>query len=101
MHGLIDWMHDAGPLLTLAIIILAGVSCGAITRRIGLPAVTGQILAGVVMGQAGFEFFDEQDVEVMDLFAKFVGPKLAHSSMLKKAACLFTVPENIQVNIGH
>ncbi len=60
MHGLIDWMHDAGPLLTLAIIILAGVSCGAITRRIGLPAVTGQILAGVVMGQAGFEFFDEQ-----------------------------------------
>jgi len=32
------------------------------------------------------EFFDEQDVEVMELFAKFVGPKLAHSSMLKKDA---------------
>jgi len=30
------------------------------------------------------EFFDEQDIEVMDLFAKFVGPKLAHSSMIKK-----------------
>jgi len=30
------------------------------------------------------EFFDEQDVEVMDLFAKFVGPKLAVSSLAKK-----------------
>lgn len=30
------------------------------------------------------EFFDERDVEVMELFAKFVGPKLAQSSMLKK-----------------
>lgn len=30
------------------------------------------------------EFFDERDVEVMELFAKFVGPRLAQSSMLKK-----------------
>jgi GAF domain-containing protein len=30
------------------------------------------------------EYFDEQDIEVMELFAKFVGPKLSHSSMLKK-----------------
>lgn len=30
------------------------------------------------------ESFDESDVEVMELFAKFVGPKLTHSSMLSK-----------------
>jgi len=30
------------------------------------------------------EYFDEQDIEVLDLFAKFVGPKLAHSFLLKK-----------------
>jgi GAF domain-containing protein len=30
------------------------------------------------------EFFDEADVEVMELFAKFIGPKLANSSSLKK-----------------
>jgi GAF domain-containing protein len=30
------------------------------------------------------EFFDEADIEVMELFAKFVGPKLTHSSMLSK-----------------
>lgn len=32
------------------------------------------------------EAFDEEDVQVMDLFAKFVGPKLAHSSMLNKSS---------------
>ena len=63
MDGLTHWMRDAGPLLTLAIIILAGVSCGAITRRIGLPAVTGQILAGVLMGEAGFRLFDEHALD--------------------------------------
>jgi GAF domain-containing protein len=30
------------------------------------------------------ESFDEQDVEVMDMFSKFVGPKLASSNMLRK-----------------
>jgi GAF domain-containing protein len=30
------------------------------------------------------ESFDEQDVEVMDMFSKFVGPKLATSNMLRK-----------------
>lgn len=28
------------------------------------------------------EIFDENDIQVMELFAKFVGPKLAHSSMM-------------------
>jgi adenylate cyclase len=30
------------------------------------------------------DFFDEQDVEIMNLFAKFVSPKLASSSMMKR-----------------
>lgn len=30
------------------------------------------------------EFFDDADVQVMELFAQFVGPKLAHSSMLAR-----------------
>jgi len=32
------------------------------------------------------EVFDEADIQVMELFAKFVGPKLAHSSMMSKKA---------------
>jgi len=50
----------------------------------------GRVVIGVIQminkvsydGQ--LDFFDEQDVEVMELFSKFVGPKLALSSMLKK-----------------
>lgn len=38
------------PLLTLAIILVAGVGCGWIARRAHLPGVTGQILAGVLLG---------------------------------------------------
>merc|ERR1712031_70758 len=32
------------------------------------------------------EYFEDQDIEVMELFAKFVGPKLSGSSMMKKDA---------------
>merc|ERR1712228_315293 len=31
------------------------------------------------------DFFDDTDIETMMLFAKFVGPRLANSSMLSKA----------------
>jgi len=43
-------MLDAFPLLTLAVILVAGVLSGQLARRVKLPAVTGQILAGVVIG---------------------------------------------------
>lgn len=58
MAGILDLLRDAGPLLTLAIVILVGVTFGAAARRIGLPGVTGQILAGILMGDAGFQLFD-------------------------------------------
>jgi fructose PTS system EIIBC or EIIC component len=38
------------PLLTLAVVLVAGVVSGLLARRAGLPAVTGQILVGVVHG---------------------------------------------------
>ncbi len=43
-------MLDAFPLLTLAVILVAGVLSGQLARRVRLPAVTGQILAGVAIG---------------------------------------------------
>ena len=39
----LEVFDSAGPLLILAVVILVGVSFGALTRRIGLPGVTGQI----------------------------------------------------------
>lgn len=63
MAAIADWLHDAGPLLTLSIVILVGVGGGALARRVRLPGVTGQILAGVLMGEAGLRLFDPGALE--------------------------------------
>lgn len=40
------------PLLSLALVLLAGFAMGELARRARLPAVTGQIIAGVLIGPA-------------------------------------------------
>lgn len=46
------------PLLVLALVLLAGLAGGGLARRLALPAVTGQILAGVLVGPSVFGLFD-------------------------------------------
>ena len=41
---------DPEPLLVLAVILVAGAASGALARRVHLPSVTGQVLAGIVLG---------------------------------------------------
>lgn len=53
----------ANPLLTLAIILVAGFLGGLFSKRLGLPSITGQILAGVLVGPAGFALLSEHAVE--------------------------------------
>ena len=55
-------LTDAGPLLILAIILIAGMGLGWLAQRIGLPAITGQILGGVLIGRSGLALFDEQAI---------------------------------------
>lgn len=43
-------LAGADSLLVLALVLLAGAAAGNLVRRIGLPAVTGQILAGILLG---------------------------------------------------
>ncbi len=43
-------LAGADSLLVLALVLLAGAAAGNLVRRIGLPAVTGQILAGIALG---------------------------------------------------
>ncbi len=45
------------PLLMLAVILLVGTLFGFGAKRMRLPSVTGQILAGVFLGGAGFDLF--------------------------------------------
>ncbi|MEW6074358.1 MAG: PTS sugar transporter subunit IIA [Planctomycetota bacterium] len=59
-------LAEAGPLLTGAIMILAAMLCGAVARRVRLPAITGQIAAGVAMGPAVLELFTRAQVEDLE-----------------------------------
>ncbi len=45
------------PLLMLAVILLVGTVFGLLAKRLRLPSVTGQILAGVILSVAGFGLF--------------------------------------------
>ena len=55
-------LADAGPLLLLAVVIAVGVAFGSLAKLVRLPSVTGQILAGVLIGRVGLDLFDEEAV---------------------------------------
>lgn len=61
----------ANPLLTLAIVLIAGFVGGLLSKRLGLPSITGQILAGVIVGPAGVALLSEHAVESMYPLADF------------------------------
>ncbi len=44
--------------LTLAVVVVVGLSCGAIATRLKMPSMTGQILGGLMIGTAGLDLFD-------------------------------------------
>lgn len=52
----------ADPLLVLSVVLIAGVGFGFLAKRVKLPAVTGQILAGVLLGPAVLHVFDHSAV---------------------------------------
>jgi fructose PTS system EIIBC or EIIC component len=55
----IPYVTNMNPLLAVAIVILVGSAGGSIARRLHAPAVTGNILAGVLLGAT---LFHGQDV---------------------------------------
>ncbi len=44
-------------LLTLALVLVAGLAAGGIAKRLHLPSVTGQILMGILLGPSAFGVF--------------------------------------------
>lgn len=55
-------MIEGHPLLTLALILVAGVLFGQLASRLRLPSVTGQILAGVAIGPFGLGLFHHEQL---------------------------------------
>jgi len=53
---------DPNPLLTISVVLVAGAVFGTVARRLRLPAVTGQILAGILLGPAVLEVFAPEAV---------------------------------------
>ena len=62
--------HGANPLLVLGVILVAGVVSGMLARRVHLPAVTGQILVGVLLGPV-LGLFDHDTVAGMQPITAF------------------------------
>ena len=64
-------LDDANTLLILAVILVAGTISGAIAKRFNLPSVTGQILAGVLMGESVLKLLTAERLHSLDALVKF------------------------------
>ncbi|TDJ07972.1 MAG: hypothetical protein E2O71_05670 [Deltaproteobacteria bacterium] len=64
-------LPDADPLLMLAVILVAGMGLGRLAGLLRLPAVTGQILAGVLIGHAGLALFDTRGIQGLQPLTHF------------------------------
>jgi PTS system fructose-specific IIC component len=47
----------ADPLLVLAAVIITGIACGSLAKKLRLPSMTGQLVGGLLIGRAGFDVF--------------------------------------------
>ncbi|MDA1230623.1 MAG: cation:proton antiporter [Planctomycetota bacterium] len=64
-------LDEANTLLILAVILVAGTISGALAKKFHLPSVTGQILAGVLMGASVLRVLDEKGLHSLDALVKF------------------------------
>ena len=55
----------------LSVVLVAGLGLGWVAQRARLPGVTGQILAGVLMGPAAFALFSEDAVQRLQPLTHF------------------------------
>lgn len=63
-------LRDADPLLTLAVVIVAGIASGRLARLVGLPSITGQIVVGVLIGPV-LEVFDRESIHGLQPLTHF------------------------------
>lgn len=64
-------LADANILLIVAVILVVGTVFGYLARQLHLPSVTGQIIAGVLMGSSVFGVFDEENLSDLSPLVDF------------------------------
>lgn len=87
------------PLFAIALILAVGYLAGLLSRRLGAPAVTGNILAGVLMGPSALGVFEKtiaHDLEPITLFAMslmtaLVGGHLSYRRLHNSLGRILTV----------
>lgn len=87
------------PLFAIALILTVGYLAGLLSRRLGAPAVTGNILAGVLMGPSALGVFEKtiaHDLEPITLFAMslmtaLVGGHLSYRRLHNSLGRILTV----------
>ena len=63
-------VHELDPLLVLALLLIAGLAGGGVARRMHVPSVTGNILAGAAMGATLFHGSEAtQALQPLSVFA--------------------------------
>ncbi len=64
-------LHHANALLSLSIVLLAGVSFGLLAGRFKLPSVTGQILIGIAIGPSALGVLDAETLHNLQPLTHF------------------------------
>ena len=64
-------LEHPNPLLTLSVVVVAGVLAGAAAKLARLPGITGQIVAGVAMGASGLHVFDHHALAALQPVTHF------------------------------
>jgi len=82
--------EPTGPLLILSIILLAGLAGGRLAQLARVPSITGNILAGILIGPACLNIFHGEDIAsalkplsnfAMGLITVAVGSQLSYQSI--------------------
>lgn len=64
-------LQGAKPLFAFALILVVGLTFGLGAKKLKLPKVTGQILAGVVLGEAGLNLFPHEALDALAPLTQF------------------------------
>ncbi|MCA9037357.1 MAG: cation:proton antiporter [Planctomycetaceae bacterium] len=64
-------LDDANTLLILGVVLVAGTLGGAAAKRLNLPSVTGQIIAGILMGSSVLGVLSHESLHRLDPLVDF------------------------------